>query len=171
MTSVLQRLTDGYSTKEPRPLGGYLTLMGGYVGLVGAVAAVGRARGARLPSRLPLRDVALVAAASAKGARLLARDKVTSPLRAPFTRFVDFASGSEVEEEPRGEGLRLAVGELVTCPWCLGQWVATALVGGLVVAPRATRLAAATLAALGAADLLQTGYTVVQAKAAETAQL
>jgi hypothetical protein len=28
------------------------------------------------------------------------------------------------------------MGELLTCPFCLGQWVATGLIFGLVLAPR-----------------------------------
>ena len=53
---------------------------------------------------------------------------MTSFLRAPFTRFQESSGqGEVVEEEPCGHGLRLAVGELLVCPYCLAQWVATAL--------------------------------------------
>jgi Protein of unknown function (DUF1360) len=30
----------------------------------------------------------------------------------------------EVPESSRGSGLQKAVGDLVTCPWCVGPWVA-----------------------------------------------
>jgi hypothetical protein len=32
--------------------------------------------------------------------------------------------------------VRHAVGEMITCPFCLGAWVATGLVGGLVLAAK-----------------------------------
>jgi len=166
--TAMEHLTQAYSPKEPRPLGGYAVLMGAYVAMVGAFAA--KARGARTPYQLGWGDLALVAVGTQRGARLITRDKVTAVLRAPFTRFKDFASEGEVDEEPRGEGLQLAVGELLTCPWCTGQWVATALVGGLVIAPRATRLLAGTLTALAAADVLQDAYSVVQTKADRAVQ-
>jgi hypothetical protein len=44
---------------------------------------------------------------------------------------------------------------LLVCPFCVGQWVATGFVFGLVLRPRATRLAASVFAALTAADFLQ----------------
>src|SRR5205807_1092615 len=79
-----------------------------------------------------------------KLSRRLAKDPVTSPIRAPFTRATGVSGPAELAEEVQGGGLRRAVGELLTCPFCLDQWVATAFVCGLTVAPRATRLVAAT---------------------------
>lgn len=58
----------------------------------------------------------------------------------------------------RGSGVRKTIGELVTCPFCLGMWTATGFTAGLVYLPRATRLALGTLAALAGADLLQLAY-------------
>lgn len=74
---------------------------------------------------------------------LLANDPVTSPLRAAFTRFAGTSGEFELSEEVRGSGPRKALGELATCPSCLGQWVATLFAFGLVLAPRPTRLATA----------------------------
>jgi len=54
------------------------------------------------------------------------------------------------------------VGELLTCPFCLGQWIATGLTVGLVLAPGPTRLVAATLAAVAGADFLHHAYCAVQ---------
>ena len=64
---------------------------------------------------------------------------MTSPLRAPFTRFEGPQGNAELAEEVRGSGARKAVGELVTCPFCLGPWVATALTAGLTFAPGVAR--------------------------------
>jgi hypothetical protein len=102
-------------------------------------------------------DLVLLAVATAKLSRLLSRDRVTSALRAPFTRFEDFASADEVEESPRGSGVRLAIGELVTCPWCVGQWVGGGLLLSWLLAPRATRLGCAGVTVVAVADLVQHG--------------
>ena len=86
----------------------------------------------------------------------------TSPLRAPFTRFAGTSGEAELAEEVRGSGPRKAIGELVTCPFCLGLWVTTAIAFGLVLAPRPTRLVASILTALTGADFLQFAYDKVQ---------
>jgi hypothetical protein len=46
-------------------------------------------------------------------------------------------SGGEVREVGRGEGVQEAVGDLRTCPFCTGHWVATGLVMGHATAPGA----------------------------------
>lgn len=66
----------------------------------------------------------------------------------------------------RGSSTRHAIGELLSCPFCLAVWVATGLTGGLVLAPRLTRLVATALTAVAASDFLQMGYAVAQ-RAAE----
>jgi hypothetical protein len=86
---------------------------------------------------------------------LVAKDSVTSPIRAPFTRYEGVEGPSKLKESVRGEGVRHSIGELLTCPFCLSQWTATGFAIGTVFAPRATRLVATTFAAVGLADLLQ----------------
>jgi hypothetical protein len=54
---------------------------------------------------------------------VLAKNSVTSPLRAPFTRYQGPAGPSKLAEEARGKGVRHAIGELLVCPFCLTQWV------------------------------------------------
>src|SRR4051812_9491337 len=87
---------DAYSHGEQRPLGAYVRVMGiysaGVVGL-GAVFALTRRP---LPKRPSAGDLALVALATAKTSRLVTRDAVTSPLRAPFTRFGGQGGPSEL---------------------------------------------------------------------------
>ncbi len=155
-------VADAYSAGEERPLGGYVRVMGTYgagvVGL-GAVAALSRRQ---LPVRPSAGDLALVALATAKVSRLLSRDVVTSPLRAPFTKFKSVGGPSEVNEDVRGEGARHAAGELLTCPFCVGQWVATGFAFGLLFAPRITRQVAGTFAALEAVDFLQFGRAIAE---------
>ena len=146
---------------EPRPLAGYALIAGAFNAAVGAGLAAAIRRDA-LPERFGAGDVALLALATYKLSRLIAKDAVTSPLRAPFVRFEGEAGKGEVSEEPRGRGARRAVGELVSCPYCVGQWVAGSFVLGLVHAPRATRALVAMWAALGLADFLQLARSALE---------
>jgi hypothetical protein len=114
--------------------------------------------GARLPQRFGLGDTALLCVATHKASRILAKDAITSPLRAPFTRYEGSAGEAELNESVRAKGPGHALGELLTCPFCLAVWVATGLSAGFVMAPRATRLLTTVLAAVSASDVLQLAY-------------
>ncbi len=152
-----------YTDGEPRPLGADLGAMGVYVGLVSAAAAAVRASGRELPERIPPGDVALLTVATFRLARRIAKDPVTAPLRAPFVRFEGPSGHAEVAEEVREHGgVKHAVGELLTCPFCLAQWVGTGFVFGYVSAPRATRLAALTMTMIAGSDVLQFAYDAIQ---------
>jgi len=150
-----------YSSGEDRPLGSYVVTMAVYGGLVGGLAALARLTGRRPPKVRPW-DLALMTIATHKIARTLTKDPVTSPLRAPFTKYEGTSGPAELAEEVRGAGARHAVGELITCPFCTAQWVATAYAAGLVFAPGATRLAGVTMTAVAGADWLQLGYARLQ---------
>jgi hypothetical protein len=54
------------------------------------------------------------------------------------------------------------IGELITCPFCTGVWVATGMTAGMIYLPRTTRLAMGTLAALAGADVLQFAYAALE---------
>jgi hypothetical protein len=150
-----------YRNGNDRPLGGYLRLMSAYGTGTLASAAVARLAG-RPAQRLSPWDVVQLAAATDKVARLIAKDPVTSPLRAPFTRYEGLSAPSELEEEVRGHGLQHSVGELLTCPMCLAQWVATGFSVGLVFAPNLVRQVLATFTAIAGADFLQHAYVRLQ---------
>jgi hypothetical protein len=154
-----------YSGGEERPLGGYLGTMATYTAVVGTFAALTRLTRHELPEDIAAKDIVLSAVATHKLSRLLTKDPVTSPLRAPFTEFQGTQAPSELSEEVRGQGAQKAVGELLTCPFCVDLWVATALMAGLVYVPRATRLAVDTLATLAGADMLHFGYAWLQQNA------
>ncbi|WP_222264085.1 DUF1360 domain-containing protein [Modestobacter marinus] len=152
-----------YTQGEPRPLGADLGAMGVYVGLVGAAAAAIRVSGRELPTRIPLGDVALLTIATFRLARRIAKDPVTAPVRAPFTSYQGTSGEAEVAEEVREHGgVKHAIGELLTCPFCLAQWVGTGFVLGYVTAPRATRLAALTMTMVAGSDVLQFVYDAIQ---------
>jgi hypothetical protein len=151
-------MTSGYAPHDDRPLAAYAVLAGAFGASFAGALALARARGKTL-DRPGVADVVLAGLATQKVSRLLAKDKVTSFLRAPFTRFQDTEGHGELEEAPRGEGLRYAAGELLVCPYCLGQWVAAALAVGWVVAPGTTRLLSAMWAAEAMADGVQLAYS------------
>src|ERR1700712_4597122 len=155
-----------YTRGEERPLGGDLGAMGVYAGLVAAGAAAVRASGRTLPERIPPGDALLLTVATFRLSRRIAKDPVTSPLRAPFTAFQGASGHAEVAEEVREHGgVKHAVGELLTCPFCLAQWVGTAFVFGYATAPRATRLAALTMTTVAGSDVLQFVYDAIQSGA------
>jgi len=142
---------------DERPLRGYATLMAAYTTAAATVAGVARLTGRRLP-RPTAGDVALLAVATHKLSRLLTKDAVTSPIRAPFTRFESADGEGQVNESPRGHGVKHALGEMLTCPFCAGVWVASSLSAGLVFAPRLTRFAMTVATAAAGADFLHLAY-------------
>jgi len=123
-----------------------------------AAAVAARASGHDLPERFGARDLLLGAIATQKFTRILAKDAVTTPLRAPFTEFEKPLGSAEVQDRPRREHPQHTIGELLTCPFCLAPWTATAYVAALTVAPRAARAWAAVFAVVGGADALQHVY-------------
>lgn len=164
------RLRRAYAPHEYRPLGGYLVAMGTYAGVTATIAGLVRLTRRSVPERPATVDVVLLAIATHKLSRLLSKDAVTSPLRAPFTRYARPIGGGEVMEEVRDSGspIRHAVGELLCCPFCLAVWVATGLTGGLVLAPRLTRLVATALTAVTVSDFMQLAYATAQQAAEQS---
>jgi hypothetical protein len=151
-------LSAGYSPLEERPLRSYGVLMGVFGALATGFAAWFRSSGRELPNRIDGRDLLLVTVASHKASRLISKDRVTSPLRAPFARYEGGAGPGEESEQPRGRGLRRAIGELLLCPYCLGMWTSAALVGGLLVVPRFTRWLSSVLTVFFGSEMLQIAY-------------
>jgi hypothetical protein len=165
VTTVVKRLRsigEGYAPDRGRPLRGYVMVLGGYLGVCGGLVGVASLTGRRAPEQPTARDVVLISVATHKLSRLLAKQSVTSPLRAPFARYERTTNTGEMGEQARGSGATHTVGELLTCPFCLSVWVATGLAAGLVFAPRLTRLVAATFTAVTASDALQLAYVALQ---------
>ncbi|MFD5052068.1 DUF1360 domain-containing protein [Streptomyces tendae] len=165
MTDLEQRYADGEETQTP--LGGYAALATTFAATAGAFAVTAWRRGVRLPDTVPAWDVALLGTATFKASRLLTKDKVTSFLRAPFTRREREGNANEVMDAGRGTGLRRAVGDLISCPFCTSAWVAGGLVGTYAVAPRAARLVCAGLSAVVVSDWLQYAWSLTAQKAEE----
>jgi len=167
MASATERLHEhaeeyARDADDERPLAGYSALLAVYLLVVTWLAYAGRRK---LPESLSPADLALGAVATFIATRTITKDAITSPLRMAFTRYEGPAGPGELHEEVRATGWRHAVGELLTCPFCLSQWTATTLVAGLAVAPRFTRAAMSVLAMVGASDFLQLAYATAQQKA------
>ena len=154
---------DAYRGDEQRPLGGYVVVMAVFGSLLAGAAGLAFATGRRLPAGIGPWDLLLIAAGTHKLSRTLTKDAVTSPLRAPFTRYKEPGGPAEVMEEVRHrDGLRHSIGELISCPFCLDVWIAAGFTIGLVFAPRLTKLIAAALTAVTGADFLHLLYAKAQ---------
>ncbi len=144
-------------------LHGFTGSLAVYVAASGALVALGRQAGDQLPDRFDPLDLLAGGVATHKFTRLLTKGAVTSPVRAPFTTFEEPAGSSEHVESPRDDStVRHTVGELLTCPFCLGVWVGTAYVAGLAFAPRLARAWAALGTITAVSDFLQHGYARVR---------
>lgn len=154
MTGSVQEILAAYDGGDEMPLTSYAIILGAYNAALASLLLVAHSSGRRLPERIASSDLVLLGVATYKLSRLISSDRVTSPLRAPFAEYVGPAGASEVKEKVRGTGIQRALGDLLTCPFCLGPWVATALTFGLVLKPRTTRLVGGILAASTISEVL-----------------
>ncbi|WP_190199892.1 DUF1360 domain-containing protein [Streptomyces djakartensis] len=154
----MRRTRKEYEAGHDRPLGGYLMAMAGFAAYTAAWTSAVRRGGRPLPERPQPWDVVLTSVATFRLSRLLSKASVTSPLRAPFTRYVGPQGPGELHEEAQPDQGRHTVGELTTCPFCISVWVASTLTAGQLLSPRATRTAMGALTALAGADALQLAY-------------
>ena len=139
---------DVASTIEERPLKGYATLTTTFwtVFLVFVVVARGR-----IPERFPLGDFLRIALSSYKMSRVVAKDEVTTFIRAPVTEDAQ-------AQQPKKEGMAAALGELVTCPYCLGLWFTSSLAYAHVLFPRQARFATTIFGSYAVTDFLHAGF-------------
>jgi Protein of unknown function (DUF1360) len=147
------------AASDTPPYESYAVIAGVFLGGIATVAAL--ARGAPAGTAL---DLVALSAATFKASRTLSRERVASFVRRPFVE-----GDAEVgeDERPAGEGLQRAIGELVTCPRCVGAWTAAALASSQALTPRFGRLLTWSLGAAGANDFLQAGFKALCAKANE----
>lgn len=148
--------------EDELPMGDYAALVAIFnVVLASALLARKCARKA-LPERIEPQDIALFALSTQKLSRVITKDKVTAAFRAPFTQIEGKGGAGELEERGRGHGLRRAIGDLITCPFCLGTWIASGFIYGFIFTPRITRILASIFAVSGIADFLQQAYVKAQ---------
>ncbi len=159
-----QGVFEGYDGGE-ESLPSYAALMGVFNLILALFLLITRKTGQPIPERIEARDIALLGVATHKLSLLLAQDAITSPLRAPFTELKEKQSPKSVDEKPRGKGLRRSLGELLTCHFCIGQWVASFFTYGLVFAPAVTRLVASIFAIVALSDHLHQTYKALMKRA------
>jgi hypothetical protein len=160
------RWFPAYSPDKDVALGGHAALVCLYNGAVVAFALAQRRSERGLPERIPAGDLALLSIGTYKVSRLIAKDRIMSFARAPFTRLEGESDRpGEVTEEPRGKGLQHAIGELLVCPYCLGQWVGTALFAAYLREPALARTVAAAFTIISGSDLLQEAWVAVDKRA------
>ena len=107
MLSEIRRPFDDYAPAEQAPLAGYGAAMLAYAAALSlAFSLVGRSR-----TRPGFGDVALLGIGTHKLSRLITKDFVTAPLRAPFTRRKENEGAGEVRDAAAHE-------EAGAAGWC-----------------------------------------------------
>jgi hypothetical protein len=130
-------------THQAEPIGAYVGLASAFLGLTCAAVLWLRHSKLILPKPNTL-DVALIGLGTARLSRLITRDKVMRPLRAPFTVSERTVPG-EAKERAKGSGLIRATGELMTCPRCTAIWAASGLCLTYFASPSVGRVVATIL--------------------------
>ena len=146
---------------EEQLLAEFAAMLAFYATAIAVLSGVAVERKA-FPRRFGLLDLALLSLATHKLSRLVAKDRITGILRAPFVNYIKSAAAGEVEEEPRGHGIQRGIGTLISCPYCMGPWCAAALGFGFVFAPRAARFFAGIFASVAISDFLHRAYAAAK---------
>ena len=128
-----------------------LTLMSVFLGVLGTFTL--RLMRDRRDLRVRPFDLLLLGLSSFRVGRMIAFEGVAAPLREPFTTTQPDASGAGQTVVAAGRGTRRVFGELMSCPICIGTWVAAGLVYGLHLLPRPTRVFLTIMGTTGVAEL------------------
>ena len=145
--------------EDERPLPEYATLAAGF--WVAFVLFVGLNRD-RLPERMRATDLVLLALSSYKLSRVITKEDVTAFVRAPVT---EDAEG----QRPKPRGMARVLGELVTCPYCIGLWTTSALACAQVVFPRETRFFTSIFGTYAVTDFLHAAFVRLKGRPPEAA--
>ncbi len=152
----LTRHLRDYAPQDDVPLAGYTAAMVTYSVVLGGVL-LGLSK--RLRQQPSLGDVLMLGVATHKLSRIITKDFVTAPLRAPFTRRLGAEGAGEVEDQPRGSQLKSSIGYLLTCPYCAGPWLATGLSALLAGRPNEGRFVLRMLTGVTVSDFLHLAYS------------
>lgn len=135
----------------------YALLEAAFLGALGTVVALTRRRERTGEPAIPRAELPVLALATFALSDVLAKEKISTWLREPFV----FEDGDHKPVSPEGDGLRYAIGELITCTRCVGTWSALALVGLRTASPSAGRATATVLALAGINDVAQSGFRLL----------
>ncbi|HEX2728870.1 MAG TPA: DUF1360 domain-containing protein [Rubrobacteraceae bacterium] len=149
---------EAYDKNDEVPITSYATLAGAFNLIFALFLLISRATGRSIPERIETRDILIFGAATHKLSWILAREPITSPIRAPFTELEEVKSPTKAEEKPRGTELQRTIGELLTCHFCLGMWVAAFFSYGFVLFPATARLIGAIFTMLAVSDHIHQTY-------------
>jgi hypothetical protein len=164
---VLEKYADVQKVGEALPVTSYAGLMALYAALFSFLIAHAR-KDNKLHEPMEWRELFIFSLAVFHLSRTISKGWITIPLRAPFAQYEEpSVLPSEVHEKPRGKGVRRVLGELLTCPFCLGTWVGLGLGYGWVFAPRATRLITTISATAALSNFLHLTYTMACKKTQE----
>jgi hypothetical protein len=162
----IQKYGEATTEKEEcdeQLLAEYGAILAFFVASVAVLTGVAKSQ-RRLPKRFEFFDLVLLGVATHKLSRLVAKDRITGIIRAPFVDYIRGAGAGEVEEEPRGRGVQRGIGTLASCPYCMGPWSATAIAFGFLFAPRISRFFAGILASVAVSDFLHRAYVAAKGK-------
>jgi hypothetical protein len=134
---------------DPTSASDYATLSAGWGALLGALLVAARDKG---EEPVQAREVASLGLATFALSKLIAKEKVDAWVREPFVE--EHAGG----REPKGEGLRYAIGELLSCTRCVGVWSALGLTALRVTRPREARVVTTVLGASAVNDSAQAAF-------------
>jgi hypothetical protein len=140
-------------TETPTERGHYALISLTYASLLAGTAASARSK-----PLLENKDILPMSAATFALAKLLVHEKVETWVRAPFVE--ETAEG----KRPKGEGLRYAVGELLSCTRCIGAWSALGLIALRTHSPRGGRFVTTVLAVSAGNDFLQSAFSALCAQ-------
>src|SRR4051812_16837011 len=128
---------------ETRPVD-YAAINAVWIALAAALVAGTRGRGSE--DAITSQELLPLAAATFAVAKAVAREPIGAWVREPFVEEEDHS------RRPKGNRIRRALGELVTCTRCVGTWSALGVVGLRVLNPEAGRTMSMVLATSAAND-------------------
>jgi Protein of unknown function (DUF1360) len=138
------------SNAKPVTTTDYAALSAGWGALLGALLVAARDKGDEPVRATEVLPLGLATFALSK---LVAKEKVDAWVREPFVE--ERVDG----HEPKGTGLRYAIGELITCTRCVGVWSALGLTALRVTRPREARVVNAVLGASAINDAAQAAFS------------
>ena len=117
----------------------------------------------RLPTSIRPFDFALLGLAAARLTDIISTDQIMEWLRRPFVKMeTTEIAGHEVETRTgRGRGLKKVIGDLLSCPWCVGVWVAASLTYAYCLMPAVIWVFILIMAIAEIGSLLQTLSTIM----------
>lgn len=133
-----------------------------FIGLYIAVMVVLYYLG-QLPHTINVLDLILLGLAAARLSDIISTDQIMQWLREPFVKMEDTEiAGREVQTRTgRGRGIKKVLGDLLSCPWCVGVWVAAFLTYLYFLIPGIVWLFIFIMAIAEIGSLVQTVSTIL----------